>query len=96
MRALGAHGPQMRHLDLYDRRMDDAAGVLAAACRGWPRLAYLCAAVVQDAWTDTLAYRAVAQSEKDAKLAPTLSQLQHCIAVFPQKCMGQLASFGPT
>ena len=31
-------------------------------------------------------------SEKDAKLA----QLQPFIAAFPQACMGQLASFGPT
>ena len=35
-------------------------------------------------------------SEKDAKLAQKLGQLQPFIAVFPQECMGQLASFGPT
>jgi hypothetical protein len=35
-------------------------------------------------------------SEKDTKLAQKLGQLQPFIAVFPQKCMGQLASFGPT
>jgi hypothetical protein len=35
-------------------------------------------------------------SEKDAKLAQKLDQLQPFIAVFPQECMGQLASFGPT
>ena len=35
-------------------------------------------------------------SEKDAKLAQTLGQLQPFIAVFPQECVGQLASFGPT
>jgi hypothetical protein len=35
-------------------------------------------------------------SKKDSKLAPKLGQFQPFIAVFPQKCMGQLASFGPT
>jgi hypothetical protein len=35
-------------------------------------------------------------SEKDAKLAQKLGQLQPFAAVFPQECMGQLASFGPT
>jgi hypothetical protein len=35
-------------------------------------------------------------SEKDAKLAQKLGQLQPFIAVFPQECMGQLGSFGPT
>ena len=35
-------------------------------------------------------------SEKDAELAQKLGQLQPFIAVFPQECMGQLASFGPT
>jgi hypothetical protein len=35
-------------------------------------------------------------SEKDAKLAQKLGQLQPFLAVFPQECMGQLASFGPT
>ena len=35
-------------------------------------------------------------SEKDAKLAHKLGQLQHFMAAFPQKCMGQLAYFGPT
>jgi hypothetical protein len=30
------------------------------------------------------------------KLAQTLGQPQPFIAVFPQDCMGQLASFGPT
>jgi hypothetical protein len=36
-------------------------------------------------------------SEKDAKLAQKLGQLQPFLAVFPQKCTGQLApSFGPT
>jgi hypothetical protein len=29
-------------------------------------------------------------------LAQKLDQLQPFIAVFPQECMGQLASFGPT
>lgn len=42
--ALGRHCHQMRHLDLYDRWMRDAAGTLATACSGWPRLRYLCAA----------------------------------------------------
>ena len=36
------------------------------------------------------------KSEKDAKLAQKLGQLQPFIVVFPQECMGQLASFGPT
>ena len=35
-------------------------------------------------------------SERDAELAQKLGQLQPFIAVFPQECMGQLASFGPT
>ena len=35
-------------------------------------------------------------SEKAAKLAQNLGQLQPFIAVFPQECMGQLAYFGPT
>ena len=39
---------------------------------------------------------AALSSEKDTKLAQKLGQLQPCIAVFPQECMGQLASFGPT
>jgi hypothetical protein len=34
--------------------------------------------------------------EKDTRLAQKLGQLQPFIAVFPQECMGQLASFGPT
>ena len=37
-----------------------------------------------------------AASEKDAKLAQKLGQLQPFIAVFPHACMGQLASVGPT
>jgi hypothetical protein len=35
-------------------------------------------------------------SEKDAKLAQKLGQLQPFLAALPQECMGQLASFGPT
>jgi hypothetical protein len=34
-------------------------------------------------------------SEKDAKLAQKLGQLQPFIAVFPQAFAGQLAFFGP-
>jgi arylsulfatase I/J len=34
--------------------------------------------------------------EKDTKLAQKLDQLQPFLDVFPQECMGQLASFGPT
>jgi hypothetical protein len=34
--------------------------------------------------------------EKDAELAQKLGQLQPFTAVFPQECMGQLASSGPT
>jgi hypothetical protein len=36
------------------------------------------------------------KSEKDAKLAQKLGQLQPSVTVSPQECMGQLASFGPT
>jgi hypothetical protein len=36
------------------------------------------------------------ESEKDAKLAQKLYQLQSFIVVFPQEAMGQFASFGPT
>jgi hypothetical protein len=40
---------------------------------------------------------AVHQSEKDAiMLAQKLGQLRPFKAAFPQECMGQLASFGPT
>ena len=35
-------------------------------------------------------------SEKYPKLAQKLGQLQPFLAVIPQECMGQLASFGPT
>jgi hypothetical protein len=35
-------------------------------------------------------------SEKDAKLAQKLGQLQPFIAAFPPECMGQLTYFGPT
>jgi hypothetical protein len=35
-------------------------------------------------------------SEKAAKLAQKLGQLQPFVAVFLQECTGQLASFGPT
>jgi hypothetical protein len=38
----------------------------------------------------------MAASEKDAELTQKLGQRQPFIAVFPQKCVGQLASFGPT
>jgi hypothetical protein len=31
-----------------------------------------------------------------SKVRKKLGQLQHFIAVFPQECMGRLASFGPT
>jgi hypothetical protein len=34
-------------------------------------------------------------SEKDAKFAQKLGQLQPFIAVLPPECVGQLASFGP-
>ena len=40
-------------------------------------------------------HRALA-GEKDATLAQKLGQLQPFIDVFPQECMGQLASVGPT
>jgi hypothetical protein len=35
-------------------------------------------------------------SEKDARLAQKLGQLQPFLAVFPQECTGQLTYFGPT
>jgi hypothetical protein len=35
-------------------------------------------------------------SEKDAKSAQKLGQLQSFLAVFPQECTGQLAVFGLT
>ena len=35
-------------------------------------------------------------SEKATELAQNLGQLQPFLAAFPQECMGQLASFGPT
>ena len=35
-------------------------------------------------------------SEKDAKLAQELGQLQPFLAAFPLQCTGQLASSGPT
>jgi hypothetical protein len=35
------------------------------------------------------------ESEKDAKLAQKLAQLQPFIALLPHECMGQLASFRP-
>jgi hypothetical protein len=43
-----------------------------------------------------VAARPLCQSEKDAKSAQKLGQLQPFIDVFSQECMGQLASFGPT
>jgi hypothetical protein len=38
---------------------------------------------------------AEAAGEEDAVSAQKLAQLQPFTAVFPQECMGQLASFGP-
>ena len=38
---------------------------------------------------------AAAAGEEAAELARKLGQLQPSVAVFPQECMGQLASFGP-
>jgi hypothetical protein len=40
--------------------------------------------------------RDVPAGEKDTKWAQKLGQLQPFIAVFPQECMGQLASSGQT
>jgi protein SHQ1 len=50
---------------------------------------------------ETLAFeprwaRHAAAGEQDAELAQTLGQLQPFVAAFPQECMDQLASFGPT
>jgi hypothetical protein len=53
--------------------------------RGWPRRRPRRCAAAARGW-----------SEKDAKLAQKLGQLQPFIAVFPQESMGQLPSFGPT
>ena len=39
---------------------------------------------------------ATGSSKQDAKLAQKLGQLQPFIAVLPQECMDQLASFRPT
>ena len=50
--ALGRHCPELMHLDLYGRRMDNAAGVLAEACRRWPKLHYLCAANTGRVWDE--------------------------------------------
>ena len=41
-------------------------------------------------------YHRPPQSEKDAKLAQKLDQLQPSTAAFSQECMGKLAYFGPT
>ena len=43
-----------------------------------------------------LSLNAETSSEKDAELAQKLGQLQSFLAAFPQECMGQLPSFGPT
>jgi hypothetical protein len=47
-------------------------------------------------WRGEAALRLPPASEKGAKLAQKLGKLQLFIAVFPQECVGQLASFGPT
>jgi hypothetical protein len=59
--------------------------------------------IVHPAWRSTLSGTAarvmgavLAPSEKGAKLAQKLGQLQTLLAGFPQECMGQLATFGPT
>jgi hypothetical protein len=54
-------------------------------------------AQLRESFADTL--RAAAEhveSEKAAKLAQTLGQLQSFTTVLPQEYTGQLASFGPT
>jgi hypothetical protein len=38
----------------------------------------------------------LAAGETDTTLAQKVGQLQPCVAVFPQGCTGQLASFGPS
>jgi hypothetical protein len=43
-----------------------------------------------------LAVELAPPGEKAAKLAQKLGQLQPFTAVFPQECMGQPSSFGPT
>jgi hypothetical protein len=45
-------------------------------------------------WTEDLALKH--QVRTTPVSAQKLGQLQPFIAVFPQECMGQLASFGPT
>ena len=62
---------------------------------------YMPLATAPASGTGTLADQARQQvlqhaSEKDAKLAQQLGQLQPFLAVLPQECVGQLASFGPT
>ena len=44
VRALSRHCPDLRVLDLYDRKLATPARTLAEACQGWPKLEYLCAA----------------------------------------------------
>jgi hypothetical protein len=53
-------------------------------------LAHLC-----DVYATVVAVSA-SQSEKGTKLAQKFGQLLPFIAAFPQECIGQLASFGPT
>ena len=50
-----------------------------------------------DLWAmnSCIVYLIVRISEEDVKLAQKMGQLQPFIAVLPQECMGQLASFGP-
>jgi hypothetical protein len=47
-------------------------------------------------WLCSLNRPSIYTSAKDAKLAQKLGQFQPFIAVLPQECTGQLASFAPT
>jgi hypothetical protein len=42
------------------------------------------------------AARTLEKTEKDTELAQNLGRLQPFLAVLPQECIGQLASFGPS
>jgi|FLMP01.3.fsa_nt_emb hypothetical protein len=56
--------------------------------------AYLLSAGIADHWPEGRG--CYISGQKDAKLAQKLGHLQPFLAVFPQECMGQLASSGPT
>mmetsp|Transcript_156240 Transcript_156240/g.501293 ORF Transcript_156240/g.501293 Transcript_156240/m.501293 type:complete len:593 (+) Transcript_156240:71-1849(+) len=67
--ALGRHCLNLVYVDLYDRKMENAAAVLAQACKGWPKLRFLCAANT----TQGLAW-----NEADPELILPRSLAAHC------------------